>query len=360
MPADSEIRTGLPRRPRRTNCSACSGLVVFAACTLVCVGPSARGDGATEASETLFPPIQPYESGYVQVSDVHQVYYELCGNPAGKPVFALHGGPGGMCAPDMRRYFNPEKFLIILHDQRGAGRSRPHAELKENTTQHLVEDIEQLRQKVGCGKIILFGGSWGSTLALAYGETYPQNVSAMVLRGLWTATPEEIEHWYGGGTAKWFPHEYEKLLSVLPAGEGGVAEKLLRMLQSDDSEQRRKAARAWAAYEIKLAYLNRSDEEVEQTLKRWDPYGFALMENYYMAHDCFLKPNQLIDNAPVLKGIPITVVNGRYDVICPPITAHRFCNMLPKARLIITERAGHSRNEPTTMAALVAAMKELE
>jgi proline iminopeptidase len=182
----------------------------------------------------------------------------------------------------------------------------------------------------------------------------------MVLRGLWTATPEEIEHWYGGGTATHFPEEYDKLLSALPPGEGSVAEKLLRILQSDDPKQRRKAARAWAAYEIKLAYLNRSDEEVERTLERWDPYGFALIENYYMAHDCFLKPNQLVDNAPVLKDIPITVVNGRYDVICPPITGYRFCNMLPKARLIITERAGHSRNEPTTMAALVAAMKELE
>ncbi|UCG15845.1 MAG: prolyl aminopeptidase [Phycisphaerales bacterium] len=321
----------------------------------------ARAQETRPADAALFPAIEPFESGYLQVSDIHQLYFETCGNPKGKPVFVLHGGPGGGCSARMRRFFNPDKYLIVLHDQRGAGKSKPYAELRENTTQNLVEDIEHLRKKLNLGRIIIFGGSWGSTLGLAYAETYPGNVSAMVLRGLWTCTKEELEYWYGGGVADYFPEEYEKLLSVLPPDEKGtVPQRLLRMLQSDDPQTRRKASLAWAGYEIKLAHLDYSDEQVAAIFKRWDPYDFALLENYYMVNDCFLEPDQLFAHAHKLKDIPITVVNGRYDVICPPITAWRFCRMLPKANLVIAERAGHSASEPPVTAALVAAMKELE
>jgi proline iminopeptidase len=327
-----------------------------------CLPASAAGGVTTAPAEgSLFPEIEPYESGYLRVSDLHEIYYELCGNPQGRPVFVLHGGPGGGCSPRMRRYFDPARYLIVLHDQRGAGRSRPVAETRENTTQHLVEDIERLRRKLNLGKIVIFGGSWGSTLGLAYAQTYPDHVSAMVLRGLWLCTREELEYWYGGGVASYFPEEYEKLISVLPpGGTGTVPERLLEMLRSDVPAVRQKAARAWAGYEIKLAYLNKSDEEIAEIWTRWDPYDFALLENYYMIHDCFLRPNQLMDGADRLRGIPITVVNGRYDVICPPITAYRFCRRLPKAKLVIVEAAGHSQGEPGITSELVKAMKALD
>lgn len=322
---------------------------------------SVRAGEAELANEVLFPAIEPYKSAYLRVSKIHEIYYELCGSPTGKPVFVLHGGPGGGCSERMRRYFNPDKFLIVLHDQRGAGRSKPYCELRENNTQALVEDMERLRKELELGPIIIFGGSWGSTLGLAYAETYPENVSAMVLRGLWLCTKAELEYWYGGGVADYFPREYEKLVLVLPPGEKGtVPERLLRMLRSDNPQVRRKAAIAWAGYEIKLAHLEYSDEKLKPLFKRWDPYDFALLENYYMVNDCFLEPNQLRNNADRLKDIPITVINGRYDVICPPITAYRFCKLLPKAELVIAERAGHSQSEPPITAALVETMKELE
>jgi proline iminopeptidase len=168
----------------------------------------------------LWPEIEPYQTGYLKVSEIHEIFYELCGNPSGKPVFVLHGGPGGNCSPYMRRFFNPDKFLIILHDQRGAGKSRPYAEIRENTTQHLVADIDRLRTHLNSGKIILFGGSWGSTLALAYGEMYPQNVNGMILRGIFTATKGEIDHFYHGGVSKFFPEVYDKFIDSLQYPKG--------------------------------------------------------------------------------------------------------------------------------------------
>ncbi len=323
---------------------------------LVCGGQAAAAQDAP-----LFPEIEPFESGHMRVSEIHEIYYELCGNPNGKPVFVLHGGPGGGCSARMRRYFNPEKFLIVLHDQRGAGRSRPYAELRENNTDNLVADIEVLRKKLHLEKIIIFGGSWGSTLGLAYAERYPDRVSAMVLRGLWTCTKAELEYWYGGGVGRFFPEEYERLVSILPSEESGtVPQRLMKLLQSDDPAVRRKAAVAWASYEIKLCYLNRSDEDIAAIFDKWDPYDFALIENYYMTNNCFLQDDQLAKNAYRLKEIPIVIVNGRYDVICPPQVAYEFCKTLPKARLVIAEASGHGQSEPGNTAALVSAMMELE
>ncbi len=335
---------------------------VSIACLTVTAGTlAAQTTAPRPAPNDLFPPIEPFESGHLQVSEIHRIYYELCGNRQGTPVFVLHGGPGGGCSARMRRYFDPTRYLIVLHDQRGAGRSLPYAELRENTTQHLVADIERLRTKLGLGKIIVFGGSWGSTLGLAYAERHPQHVSAIVLRGLWLCTKEELEHWYGGGVADFFPEEYQRLLSVLPPDSTGtVPQRLLRMLQSDDAATRRRAALAWTGYELKLACLERSDEDVAAVFERWDPYDFALLENYYMVHDCFLEPNELMKNRDKLREIPITVINGRYDVICPPRVAYRFCRGMPNAKLVIAERAGHSQGEPPITRALVAAMRDLE
>jgi len=314
-----------------------------------------------EAGAKLWPPLEPYKTEYLQVSKLHKIFYQLGGNPEGKPVMVIHGGPGGGCSPDMFRFFNPKAFHIVLHDQRGAGQSKPYAEIKENTIQHLVEDIEKLRTHLGFGKVLLFGGSWGSTLALAYAETYPQNVSGMVLRGVFTASKAEIDHFYHGETARYFPENYEKLLQHIDKPEQkNYPTQLLEKIRSSDPATRQKYALAWAKYEIKMAVLQISDRVVDDIFKEWNPYDFVLLENYYMANDCFLEEGQLLNNAGILKDIPITIVNGRYDVICPPITAFKLHKKLPKSKLIIVERAGHSASAEPLRTFLVNAMKAFE
>lgn len=312
-------------------------------------------------STELWPELKPYKTDYLKVSELHRIFYQLGGNPEGKPVMVIHGGPGGGCSPDMFRFFNPEKFHIVLHDQRGAGKSRPYAEIKENTTQLLVEDIEKLRQHLDLGKVILFGGSWGSTLALAYAETYPQNVSGMILRGVFTGSREEIDHFYHGETAKYFPENYERLLHHIDNPEQkNYPAQLLKKIQSSDPEVRMKYALAWGKYEIKMAALNIPDRVVDDIFKEWNPYDFAVLENYYMANNCFLEDEELMNNADRIKDIRAVIVNGRYDVICPPLTAYKLHKKLPKSELIIVERAGHSASAEPLRSVLVNAVKKFE
>ena len=314
-----------------------------------------------QAADKLYPPTQPYQTGYLKVSDLHEIFYQLGGNSKGKPVMVLHGGPGGGCSPHDFRYFNPEKFHIILHDQRGSGQSHPYAELKENTTQNLVEDIEKLRKHLGLGKVLLFGGSWGSTLALAYAETYPENVSGIILRGVFTATKAEIDHFYHGGTANYFPENYERLVKHIDHPEQkNYPAQLLAKIQSSDSTISKKTAKAWAWYESKIAFLNMPDQQLEMILGRWPFFAFSLIENYYMANNCFLKEGELLHNANKIADIPIIMVNGRYDVICPPITAYKLHQKLPKSKLWIIETAGHVSSEPGIEAALVRTAQEFE
>jgi proline iminopeptidase len=313
------------------------------------------------AAAGLWPAIEPFESGFLEVSALHKIHYELCGSRTGKPVFVLHGGPGGSCSPYMRRFFNPEKFLIVLHDQRGAGQSKPFAEIKENTTQHLVADIERLRRHLKLDKLILFGGSWGSTLALAYGEAHPEHVSGMVLRGIFTATQAEIDHFYHGGVATHFPDVYEKFVNGLPdPNRRPLPEYLFSLIESDDPEQRARYSRLWAAYEIKVCGLDMPDRRVDAALAGSDPYAFSRLENYYMAHGCFLAEGQLLENAGKLKDIPIVMVNGRYDVICPPINAFRLKQRLPHAKLVLAESAGHWMGEKPIERELLKAMQAFE
>ncbi len=316
---------------------------------------------ALSAPPSLWPEIEPYQSGFLEVSLVHKIHYELCGNREGKPVFVLHGGPGGSCSPYMRRFFDPEKFHIVLHDQRGAGKSTPYAEIKENTTQHLVADIERLRTHLKFDKIILFGGSWGSTLALAYGQAHPEHVSGMVLRGIFTATQAEIDHFYHGAVATYFPNVYEQLVNGLPdPTRRPIPEYLFELIESPDPDLRAKYSRLWAAYEIKICGLEIPDRQVDGILKTMNPYAFARLENYYMANGCFLKEGQLLDDAVKLKDIPITMVNGRYDVICPPINAFRLKQKLPHAKLVLAESAGHWMGEKPIERELLRAMREFE
>lgn len=314
-----------------------------------------------QISSRLYPPIQPYQTGYLKVTDLHEIFYQLGGNPDGKPVMYLHGGPGGGCSVHDFRYFNPEKFKIILHDQRGSGQSKPYSELKENTTPNLVEDIEKLRTYLRLGKVVLFGGSWGATLALAYAETYPQNVSGIILRGVFTAAKDEIDHFYHGATAIYFPENFEMLMKQIDQpDQKNYPAQLLAKIQNPDSVVSYQAARAWARYEGKLAFLNMPDQRLEMLLKRWPFFAFSLIENYYMANQCFLPEGQLLENAEKLIDIPMIIVNGRYDVICPPITAYKLHQKLPKSKLWIIEGAGHSASEPGIEAALVKAVKEFE
>ena len=322
-------------------------------------GPAVPATG--QATTSLWPATTPYRTGYLKVSPIHEIYYQLGGNPKGQAVMVLHGGPGGACTPADFRYFNPDRFHIILHDQRGSGLSRPSADLRDNTTPHLVEDIERLRVHLGLDQVILFGGSWGSTLALAYAEAYPQHVSGMVLRGVFTATRNEIDHYYHGGTAWFFPDAHAALLQCIdkPA-QLDYASQLLEKLQSGDAAVRDRCAMAWARYEGKIAFLSIEDRTLDGALKGLNPRVFALLENYYMANACFLAEGQLLDNASKIAHIRTTIINGRYDTVCPPLTAYRLHQKLPNSTLIIVERAGHVASEPGIQAELVKAMKAFE
>jgi proline iminopeptidase len=314
----------------------------------------------------LWPHIDPYETGHLRVSDIHEIYFELCGNPEGKPVFVLHGGPGASITPYYRRFFNPEKFHVVLFDQRGCGRSRPFAELRENTTQHLVEDIEKLRVHVGCEKIILFGGSWGTTLALAYAEAYPDNVDGIVLRGVFTATEEELDHYYYGGVRKFFPEVYDKLVATLPEPDKGLSPNVLfDLISQDDWDQRKTYSVAWVEYEANISKVEAIKADIEGLWAKSDTlrnllFDLGLLENYYMSNGCFLEEGQLLNNTDKIRDIPAVIVNGRYDVICPPVTAYRLHQRLPKSKLVIAEMAGHAMNEKPIERALLEAMRQFE
>ena len=331
------------------------GLLVLAA------GAQADEHAGGEKLRDLYPPIEPFKTGYLKVSDLHEIHYELCGNPDGIPVMILHGGPGGGSYPDLRRYHDPARYLLILHDQRGSGRSKPYCELRENNTPALVADIERLRKHLQLHQVHVFGGSWGSTLALAYAETYPGNVKSLVLRGVFTATKEEIDHFYHGGAGKFFPEVYARLQDLVPNPERpDYPKQLLAILQSDDPATRRRASLGWASYELKLAGLDRSDAELAAVFERWDPYDFSLIENYYMANGCFLEEGQLLRDAPRITSIPTVIVHGRHDVICAPVIAYRLHQALPNSKLVFVEAAGHTAADPRMRSALVRAVKSLE
>ena len=332
-----------------------------ASSTLILLCLTLLATESTSRPVELWPEIEPFEKGHLPVSDLHEVYYEVCGNPAGKPVFVLHGGPGGSSSPYMRRFFNPDRFLIVLHDQRGCGRSTPYGEIQANTTWDLVEDIEQLRCHLQLDEILLFGGSWGSTLALAYAETYPSNVSGMVLRGIFTATDAEIDHFYHGGVGKLFPETYEKLLNSLPEpGRRPLPEYLYNLIAAADSAGKMTYSRAWAAYELKVCSLHFPDDQLATVVEGFDSYAFALLENYYMSNRCFLEEGQLLRDTAKIGHITTVLVNGRYDVICPPINAYRLHKLLPNSKLVIAEGAGHWMGEKPVEEALLEAVQQFE
>jgi proline iminopeptidase len=316
-----------------------------------------------EKAEVLFPKIEPFKTGYLKVSPIHEIYYELCGNPKGKPVMVLHGGPGYGSYPRLRRYFNPKKFLIVIHDQRGAKKSKPYAETRENKTQYLVEDIEKLRKHLNLEKTLVFGGSWGTTLALVYAETYPENVSGMILRGVFTGTKEEMDFHYR--FVKWFfPREYDELIKTLPAGYKGLpVDYMWELIEKKDQEQLHKCMIALGTMELKMTGLEVSDSGIRNYLTN-QPFEELkkayTIDLFYNSNRLFLKDNQVLNDAHKIKHIPVTLINGRYDMATPVYSAHRLHKLLPKSRLIIVESSGHSESEPRITEALVKAVKEFE
>jgi proline iminopeptidase len=273
----------------------------------------------------LWPEIEPFHTEYLSVSDIHKIYYELCGNPKGKPVFVLHGGPGGQCTPYYRRFFNPEKYLIILSDQRGGGKSKPLGEIRQNSTQDLIEDIEKLRIHLNLDKIFLFGGSWGTTLGLSYAEKYPNNISGMILRGVFTATEKEMEHIHKE-IPKFFPVEYDNYVSTLPKADNvPTPDYLYNYLNKSDENIAEQIIQAWLNYESKTNMLEAPDnllEEILSSSSQNDLLAALKVQQHYVLNQFFLENGQVFKDAARISHIPITLVNGRYDMYCPPVTAY--------------------------------------
>jgi proline iminopeptidase len=305
----------------------------------------------------LYPPIEPYDSGRLRVSPIHNVYYEECGNPEGQPVVFLHGGPGGGIVSDYRRYFDPAAYRVVLFDQRGSGQSTPHAELEGNTTWDLVEDIETLREKLGIDTWQVFGGSWGSTLALAYAETHPERVRSLVLRGIFLCRPKEIRWFYQEGASWIFPDVWEEFEKVIPEEErGDFVSAYYRRLTSADEATRLEAARAWSVWEGSTSKLLFDYASIEKFADPEFALAFARIECHYFMHDAFFPTeNYLIENVGKIRHIPAVIVQGRYDVVCPIKSAWELHKAWPEADLRVVPDAGHSVTEPGIIHELVSA-----
>lgn len=313
---------------------------------------------ATNYRRELFPPIEPYAEGWLPVGGGHTLYWYECGNPKGKPVVFLHGGPGAGCIPAYRRFFDPDIWRVILVDQRGAGRSQPLAETNANTTQDLVADLEILRIDRGVGEWLLFGGSWGSTLALAYGEAHPERCTGFVLRGVFLGTQAEID-WFMHGMGQFFPEaEHEFLAPIPPRERANLLESYHARLTDADPAIHIPAARAWTLYESRCSALRSRTGDGRLTSDRF-ALSVARMEAHYFRHQCFLEPDQLLNNAGAISHLPCVIVQGRYDLVCPPVTAQRLAAAWPGADLVMIEDAGHSALEPGVRAALVRATEAM-
>jgi proline iminopeptidase len=296
---------------------------------------------------TFYPEIEPYDHGMLDVGDGHRVYWELCGNPNGKPVVFLHGGPGAGCTPTQRRLFDPEKYRILLFDQRGCGRSTPYASLEANTTWHLVADIERLREMIGFEKWMVFGGSWGSTLALAYAETHPERVSEIILRGIFTLRRSELLWYYQEGASWIFPDKWESFLAPIPVEErGDLMAAYRKRLTHPDPAVRGRAARAWSLWEGETITLLHNQGYSDQFGEEHYAIAFARIENHYFVNGGFFEEGQLIRNAPRLKEIPGVIIQGRYDVATPAKTAWDLHKTWPEAKFIMVPDAGHAVSEP--------------
>ncbi|SDW66149.1 prolyl aminopeptidase [Nitrosomonas communis] len=303
----------------------------------------------------LYPEIEPYQQGMLPVDARHTLYWEQSGNPNGLPVLFLHGGPGAGSAPNHRRFFDPACYRIIIYDQRGAGRSTPLGEIRDNTTPHLIEDIETLRQYLSIEQWLVFGGSWGSTLALAYGEAHPSRCLGFILRGIFLCRKSEID-WFLYGLRHFFPEAWQEFVAPLsPHEQKDILAAYYQRLMDPDPAIHMPAARAWGRYEGRCSTLLPSPETVNYFTSDTVALGLARMEAHYFSHDIFLPHNALLNNVKKLHGMPATIVQGRYDAVCPIVSADDLTHAWPQAEYVIIEDAGHSAWEPGIRSALVQA-----
>jgi len=308
----------------------------------------------------LYPDCAARASGMLALDARHTMHWEECGNAKGVPLLFIHGGPGGGCLPQHRRFYDPAFWRIVLYDQRGAGRSTPAADLTDNTTEHLVADIERLRVHLGIDRWLLFGGSWGSTLALVYAQAYPQRVLGLVLRGVFLATKPEID-WFIEGMRRVFPEAWREFTHFLPARErSDVLASYYRRLTNVDPRVHAPAAQAWDRYESACSTLLPKSESASRADTDTGTLAIARIEAHYFVHNAFLAPNQILERMARIRHLPCTIVQGRYDIICPPSTADTLARAWPEAEYIVVPDAGHSVREPGTTRELVAAVQRMQ
>lgn len=314
----------------------------------------------TPENTLMFAPIEPYRHGMLAVDDVHTLYWEESGNPEGQPVLFLHGGPGGGTSPTHRRFFDPAHYRIVLFDQRGAGKSTPLGEYRQNTTALLVADIERLREMLGIEQWLVFGGSWGSTLALAYGEAFPDRCLGFVLRGIFLCTKPEVD-WFVNGMKYFYPEVHQQFANLIPAEErGNLLQAYVRRLFCDDAKQVREAARTWSRYEGSCLFLEPQAQAIEDFESDEVSMGIGRLEAHYMANGAFMEEDQLIKNIHKIRHLPAVIVQGRYDVICPPVSAYRLHQAWPSAKLHMIKDAGHAAMEPGIATELVRATEQFK
>jgi proline iminopeptidase len=316
----------------------------------------ARFEIMTHEFRTLYPEIEPFETGMLDVGDGHQIYWERVGTKGAKPAVFLHGGPGGTISPSHRRLFDPKLYDLILFDQRGCGKSVPNASLEANTTWHLVADIERLREQAGFDKWLVFGGSWGSTLALAYAETHPERVSELVVRGIYTLTKAELDWYYQFGVSEMFPDKWERFLAPIPEAErGNMMAAYRKRLTGDDRKAQIEAARAWSLWEGETITLLPEPSTSDKFGKDDFAIAFARIENHFFVHAGWLEEGQLLRDAGKLAGIPGVIVQGRYDMPCPARFAWALHKAWPDADFHLIEGAGHAYSEPGILNQLIRA-----
>lgn len=308
---------------------------------------------------SLYPPCMPYDTGYYS-ADEHNIYYEQCGNPDGKPALFLHGGPGGGGDVNVRRFFNPKIYRIIIFDQRGCGRSKPNGLLSNNTTWDLVSDIESLRLKLNIDKWLVFGGSWGSTLALAYAQTHPSSVSEMILRGIFLLRKKELQWFYQEGASNIFPEAWQNFIQIIDASKRhNLMSAYHQIFKGDDKELKLKAAIAWSQWEAATSSLSYEPSRVDEFSNPHFALAFALIENHYFINQGFFdNENQLIDGIQKIRNIPTVIVQGRYDMVCPIETAWEVSKNWPEASLIIAPFSGHTAFEKEITHELIKATNE--
>lgn len=310
--------------------------------------------------EILYPPLSPYDQGFLNVGDPHRIYYEQCGRPDGIPVVFIHGGPGAGSGESARRFFDPEIYRIIVFDQRGAGRSTPLGCLQDNTTPHLIADMEQLRKHLDIERWMLFGGSWGSTLAIAYAQHHPKRCLAMILRGIFLCRPQEID-WFLYGMRTIFPEAWQEFSHFIPEEERhDLLRAYYQRLKDDDPNIHMPAAVSWSRYEGICATLLPSPETVAVFEDKDFALGLARLEAHYFSHDIFLPPNNLMENIDTIRAIPTTIVQGRYDIVCPIITADELAAQWPEAEYIVVDDGGHSAFDPSILRALLQACERMK